>query len=83
MAAIADRPETVKANVPRRKKGDDSPPRSDIAVKIDELVYRRAKAVSGFRGITLAEYLSELLDGPVARDFEQLHKVKRHPEAHP
>jgi hypothetical protein len=44
--------------------------RNDLTVKIDAALVAKAKSVSGFRGLTLAEYLSEKLRGPVEKDFD-------------
>lgn len=46
--------------------------RDDTSVKIASSVYRRAKLVASFRGITLAEYLSELLGKLVERDYQRM-----------
>jgi hypothetical protein len=43
--------------------------RTDVAVKIDTEVVRQAKVVAAFRGISLAEYLSETLRPAVGRDY--------------
>jgi hypothetical protein len=44
--------------------------RNDVAVKLDKHVAKEAKLVATARGITLAEYLSELIRPLVHRDFE-------------
>ncbi len=44
--------------------------RNDTAAKIDSGVVADAKIVAAFRGITLAEYLSEILRPTVSRDLE-------------
>lgn len=49
--------------------GTEMARRSDTAVKIDAEVVRQAKVVAAFRGISLAEYLSETLRPTVARDY--------------
>lgn len=43
--------------------------REDKAVKIDRTLADKAGLVASRRGITIAEYLSELIRGPVERDF--------------
>lgn len=43
--------------------------RNDLAVKVDAEVVKQGRIVATHRGITLAEYFSELLKGPVARDY--------------
>jgi hypothetical protein len=45
--------------------------RSDVAVKIDTEVVRQAKVVAAFRGLSLAEYLSETLRPAVSRDYRE------------
>jgi hypothetical protein len=55
----------VEAFMPREK-------RNDISVKIEAAIYRRAKMVAAYRDITLAEYLSALLEKPVDRDYQKL-----------
>lgn len=49
------------------------PKRDDTSVKISSAVYRKAKMVAAYRGITLAEYLSSLLESPVDQDYQQMH----------
>jgi hypothetical protein len=44
--------------------------RNDLAVKLDADVAKKAKHVAINRGITLAEYLSELVRPLVERDFK-------------
>lgn len=53
--------------VPRKK-------RNDTAVKIESEIARQAKTMCSYRDITIAEYLSEILRGPVSRDFEKFRK---------
>lgn len=53
----------------------------DATVKINARVYRRAKLVALERGITLSEYLSGLLAGPVDRDYARsLERMGREEE---
>ncbi len=44
--------------------------RSDVNVKMDAEVARDCKLVAGARGISIAEYLSELVRPLVRRDLE-------------
>jgi hypothetical protein len=44
--------------------------REDIAVKLNRDVAAMARYVAEVRRITLAQYLSEITDGPVRRDFK-------------
>lgn len=48
---------------------EKQPKRQDTAVKIAEHVYRQAKMVASYRGVTIAEYLTDLLTTPVLRDY--------------
>ena len=57
--------------------------RNDTAVKIDSGVYADAKVVAAFRGITIAEYLSELLRSSVAKDLEQEMAKRQKPAVPP
>ena len=51
--------------------------RKDRAVKVDAVVVGWAEMVAKARGITVAEYLSETLRKPVARDFaDVMEKMK-------
>jgi hypothetical protein len=43
--------------------------RNDVAVKLDAKVAKEAKMVAAARGITLAEYISEILRPIVHRDL--------------
>jgi hypothetical protein len=54
--------------------------RNDISVKLDAQVTRKAKLVATNRGITLAEYLSELLKPLVARDYDAEFKQPNKPK---
>jgi hypothetical protein len=45
--------------------------RNDVAVKLDSRVAKEAKMVAAARGVTLAEYISEILRPIVHRDLEQ------------
>jgi hypothetical protein len=44
--------------------------RNDVAVKLDAQVAKEAKMVAAARGITLAEYISEILRPIVHRDLQ-------------
>jgi hypothetical protein len=48
--------------------------RNDRTAKIDATILGRAEVVAKSKGITVAEYLSETLRGPVARDLAALTK---------
>jgi predicted DNA binding CopG/RHH family protein len=47
--------------------------RNDVPVKVDSEVIRVAKIAAAYKGLSLAEYLSETLRPIVARDVEQEH----------
>jgi hypothetical protein len=44
--------------------------RNDVQVKLDASVIKEAKMVAAARGITLAEYISEMIRPIVRRDLE-------------
>jgi hypothetical protein len=62
MAGVVERP-MGKVGRPKRSERDD------VTVKIDRGIVSRAKMVASARNVPLAEYLSELIRSPVARDF--------------
>jgi hypothetical protein len=43
--------------------------RDDAAVKVETAIYRQARQIAARRDVTLAEYLSDLLRGPVEADY--------------
>ena len=49
-----------------RPKGEK---RRDAVVKLDIIIVGKAQMVAKARGTSLAEYLSEIIRGPVDRDF--------------
>lgn len=55
--------------------------RNDTAAKIDSGVVADAKIVAAFRGITLAEYLSQILRPAVTRDLESEMAKRQRPGA--
>jgi len=48
--------------------------RNDIAVKIDRTLADKAKLVASRKGLTLAGYLTELVRGPIEKDFSKAVK---------
>ena len=48
--------------------------RRDAVVKLDVTIVGKAQMVAKANGISLAEYLSEMLRGPVDRDFLKVMK---------
>ena len=60
-----------------KRRGRPKTERNDVSVKLDRGVVSRAKIVAAARGLTLAEYLSELTRGPVDRDFvKEMQRVQ-------
>jgi hypothetical protein len=49
-----------------------APKRDDVAVKIDARLYRKAKMIAAYHGVTLAEYLSDRLSKPVDKDYRAM-----------
>ena len=47
--------------------------RNDVPVKVDADVIRTAKIAAAYKGLSLAEYLSETLRPIVSRDVEHEH----------
>lgn len=52
-------------------KRADKAKRDDVAVKIDRTLGDKAKFVASRKGVTMAEYLSDLIRTPVERDFDK------------
>jgi hypothetical protein len=57
-----------------RKKTPPDKKRDDVAVKIDRTLADKAKLVASRRGMTLAEYLTELNRSAIERDFAKVIK---------
>lgn len=57
-----------------KKMGRPTTGRDDASARIDKGLLFQAKQVAGNRGVSVAEYLSELLKGPVERDYAELLK---------
>ena len=61
-----------------KAKGRPKSERNDRTAKIDATVLGWAEVVARAKGITLAEYLSETLREPVAKDFGAwMEKMKK------
>lgn len=69
MLAIAER-DPMAAKKMGRPKGD----RDDVTVKIDRKLATRAKVLAGHRGISSAELISTLLQGPLDKAYRQMTK---------
>jgi hypothetical protein len=52
-----------------KSRGRPKTERDDVTVKLDRSIVSRAKIIAAARGLTLAEYLSDLTRGLVDRDF--------------
>lgn len=64
-------------DVAKPKKGRPTTGRHDVTVKVDAAVISKAKMVASARNIPLAEFVSELLRGPVDREFaKEMKKVE-------
>lgn len=50
---------------------DAKPRRDDMAVKIERILAEKSKLVATRRGLTMAEYLSDILRKAVERDFSK------------
>ena len=60
-----------------RKVGRPRKDRDDVTVKVDRGIVVKAKLVAVARKMSLAEYLSDLIRGPVDRDFaKEMRKVE-------
>jgi hypothetical protein len=57
--------------------------RNDTAAKIDSGIVADAKIVAAFRGISLAEYLSEILRPSVSKDLENEMTKRQRPTGGP
>lgn len=58
-----------------RKRGrPEGIKRRDAVVKLDAILVGKAQMVAKARGTSLAEYLSEIIRGPVDRDFLSIMK---------
>lgn len=55
----------------RTGSGRPKTDRDDVAVKIDRTVVDKAKLVASRKGVSLAEYVTELIRGPVEKGFSQ------------
>jgi hypothetical protein len=54
---------------PKTDQNSDMP-RNDVSVKLDAAVAREAKLVATYRGVALAEYISEVLKPIVRADLQ-------------
>lgn len=73
MTGLLIGPETEeRMGRPKKQAGDSK--RNDAAAKLDADLIRKAKIVCSVRGVTIAEYLSELLAPIVNRDYVQAAK---------
>lgn len=69
--------ETAECLDVAKSKGRPPTGRRDVTVKVDASVISKAKMVASARNIPLAEFVSELLRGPVDREFaKEMKKVQ-------
>ncbi len=68
ITAVAERPAMATAKRKGRPKGE----RDDVTVKMDRGVVAKAKLVAAARGVSLAEYLSDLVRPAVDRSIGQM-----------
>jgi hypothetical protein len=48
--------------------------RNDVSVKIDAEVYRLVRTVAAWRGVSVAEYLSEIVAPVVRKDLKKMNR---------
>lgn len=65
----------MRASLVAREKRDD------VSVKIAAGIYRKAKTIAAYRDVPLAEYLSDLLQLPVEKDYERMRKAMEEEDA--
>ena len=59
------------ATMAKKKMGRPKSARADVSIKFDKALADKARIVSLRRGISMAEYLSELNRAAIERDYEQ------------
>jgi hypothetical protein len=60
---------TAEQTMARGKGRPRQEKRHDVSVKLDSVIVSKAKMIASARGLTLAEFLSDLLRAPVDREF--------------
>jgi predicted HicB family RNase H-like nuclease len=60
--------------VARKKSSFDPGKRTDTTVKLDKEVAEDAKIAASYKGLSVAQYVTEVLRPIVARDIEEGHK---------
>lgn len=48
--------------------------RTDVAVKIDAKIVGKARSICGYRGVSMAKFLSDLLEPLVAKKYEEFRR---------
>lgn len=48
--------------------------RNDVSVKIDAEVYRLVRTIAAWRGVSVAEYLSEIVAPVVRKDLKKMNR---------
>jgi hypothetical protein len=64
------------------KREEAAPKRNDVPVKVDIQVVADARIAAAYKGLSLAEYISETLRPLVAKDIEDSH-AQRSKQAKP
>jgi hypothetical protein len=55
-----------------RPRGRPESGRNDVPAKIDKSVVEMGKAIARYKGISLAEFLSDILEGPVSKEYAKM-----------
>jgi hypothetical protein len=55
-----------------KSRGRPKVDRDDVTVKLDRVMASRAKAIANFRGIPVAELLTEIVRLPIDRAYAQM-----------
>ncbi len=71
----------VDTMIMAKPKGRPRSERDDKTVKIDRRIAVRARTVAGFRGVPIAELLSELLEGPIMEAYGDM--IRQMPPVRP
>lgn len=59
-------------DVAKSKKGRPKSDRDDVTVKVDRVIVSRLKQVAGYRGVTVAELISDILRAPTSKIFNEM-----------
>jgi hypothetical protein len=50
--------------------------KSEVSVKLDVSVYRLVKAVAGYKGMHVSDYLAQIVRPVVERDFDRINRER-------